>query len=87
MAVSRVVQARVPTEIQDAASQVINAAGLTVSDVVRVLMTRIAEDKAIPLELFRPKAETLAAFAEIERGGLKRFNTVDDLFEDLNADG
>lgn len=86
MAISRVVQARVPSEIQDAANQVIHAAGLTVSDVVRVLMTRIAQDKAIPPALFQPSAETLAAFAEVERGGMKPFASVDALFDDLHAD-
>jgi len=85
MAVSRMVQARVPGDIQDAANAVIRASGLTVSDVVRVLMTRIAQDKRIPSALFRPNAETLAAFAEIERGGLKQFDSVDDLFADLHA--
>jgi DNA-damage-inducible protein J len=80
------VQARVPSEIQDIANQVIQASGLTVSDVVRVLMTRIARDKVIPSAIFEPNAETLAAFAEIEHGGLKRFDSVDALFEDLNAD-
>lgn len=54
---------------------------------VRMLMTRIAEDKAIPLGLFRPEAEMLVALAEIGRGGLKRFDAVDDLLKDLNADG
>jgi DNA-damage-inducible protein J len=86
MVASRMVQARVPGEIQDIANQVIQASGLTVSDVVRVLMTRIAQDKAIPSALFQPNAETLEAFAEIERGGLKRFATVDELFDDLHAD-
>lgn len=86
MTASRMVQARVPGEIQDIANQVIRASGLTVSDVVRVLMTRIAHDKAIPSALFQPNAETLEAFAEIERGGMKRFATVDALFDDLNAD-
>jgi DNA-damage-inducible protein J len=85
MAVSRMVQARVPGDIQDMANQVIQASGLTVSDVVRVLMTRIAHDKAIPAGLFQPNAETLAAFAEVERGGLKQFDSVDALFDDLNA--
>jgi DNA-damage-inducible protein J len=81
------VQARVPNDIQDIAHyQVIHDSGLTVSDVVRVLMTRIARDKAIPLELFEPNAETQVAFAEIEQGELKRFKSVDALFEDLNAD-
>ena len=86
MTVSRMVQARVPGEIQEAANKVIQAAGLTVSDVVRVLMTRIAQDKSIPTVLFQPNAETLAAFAEIERGGLKRFDSIDALFVDLHAD-
>ncbi|RCS21430.1 type II toxin-antitoxin system RelB/DinJ family antitoxin [Phyllobacterium salinisoli] len=86
MAASRMVQARVPGEIQDVANQVIQASGLTVSDVVRVLMTRIAQDKAIPSVLFQPNAETLEASAEIERGGMKRFETVDALFDDLHAD-
>jgi DNA-damage-inducible protein J len=86
MAVSRMVQARVPGEIQDVASAVIQASGLSVSDVVRVLMTRIAQDKAIPAGLFQPNAETLAAFIEIERGGLKKFDSVDALFDDLHAD-
>jgi DNA-damage-inducible protein J len=76
----------VPGEIQDVANQVIQASGLTVSDVVRVLMTRIAQDKAIPSALFQPNAETLEAFAEVERGGMKRFATVDTLFDDLHAD-
>jgi DNA-damage-inducible protein J len=86
MTVSRMVQARVPGDIQDIANQVIQASGLTVSDVIRVLMTRIAQDKIIPPGLFQPNEETLAAFAEIERGGLKRFDSVDALFADLHAE-
>ncbi|AQX30598.1 type II toxin-antitoxin system RelB/DinJ family antitoxin [Bartonella schoenbuchensis] len=86
MVTSRMVQARVPEDIQNVASQVIQASGLSVSDVVRVLMTRIAQDKAIPSVLFQPNAETLEAFAELETGGLKKFNSVDELFDDLYAD-
>ena len=86
MAASRMVQARVPGDIQDIANQVIQASGLTVSDVVRVLMTRIAQDKVIPHGLFQPNAETLAAFTEIDRGGLKQFDSVEALFTDLHAE-
>ena len=84
MATSRMVQARVPSDIQDIANQVIQASGLTVSDIVRVLMTRIAQDKRIPPELFQPNAETLAAFAEIERGEVETV-TLDDLRAILHA--
>lgn len=85
MAASRMVQARVPGDIQDMAKEVIEASGLTVSDVVRVLMTRIARDKAIPPGLFQPNAETLAAFAEIERGETETV-TLDDLRAAIDAD-
>lgn len=86
MAASSLVQARVPSEIRDAAIAVIQASGLTVSDVVRVLMTRIARDKTIPPTLFQPNAETLAAFAEIERGEAETVESVEALFEDLYAE-
>lgn len=86
MAASRMIQARVPGEIQEIANQVIQASGLTVSDVVRVLMTRIAQDKEIPAALFRPNAETLAAFAEVEHGELHRADTLEALFKKLDAD-
>lgn len=86
MTTSRMVQARVPGDIQDRANAVIQASGLTVSDVVRVLMTRIAQDKRIPPELFQPNAETLAALAEAEHGGLQRFDNVDDLLAKLHAE-
>lgn len=86
MAASSLVQARVPSEIRDAAIAVIQASGLTVSDVVRVLMTRIARDKTIPPALFQPNAQTLAAFAEIERGEAETVESVEALFEDLNAE-
>ncbi|MCG6138920.1 MAG: type II toxin-antitoxin system RelB/DinJ family antitoxin [Nostoc sp. LLA-1] len=86
MPASRMVQARVPEDIQLAASRIIQASGLTVSDVVRVLMTRIAQDKAIPPLLFQPNAETLAALEEFDGGDLKRYGTVDALFENLHAD-
>ncbi|MBR4736736.1 MAG: type II toxin-antitoxin system RelB/DinJ family antitoxin [Rhodocyclaceae bacterium] len=85
MAASSLVQARVPSEIRDAAIAVIQASGLTVSDVVRVLMTRIARDKTIPPALFQPNAETLAAFAEIERGETETV-TLDELRAILNAE-
>ncbi|WP_375641156.1 MULTISPECIES: type II toxin-antitoxin system RelB/DinJ family antitoxin [unclassified Bartonella] len=49
-------------------------------------MTRIAQDKAIPSFLFQPNAETIAAFAELEEGNLKKFHSVDELFDDLYAD-
>jgi len=72
------IQARVPDEIQDIANIVIKSSGLTVSDVVRMFMTRIAIDRALPLDLFRPNTETLRAIEEAESGQLT-LTTIDDI--------
>ena len=81
-----IVQAQVPSEIQSAADRVLHAAGLTAGDVIRKIMTVIADEKSVPLDLFEPNAETLAAFREVEQGQLQSFDTLDELYASLNAE-
>jgi len=76
------IQARVPDEIQDIATRIIKSTGLTVSDAVRMFMTRIATDRALPLDLFRPSPETLRAIEDAEAGKLTP-TTVDDIMSDI----
>ncbi|WP_375644606.1 MULTISPECIES: type II toxin-antitoxin system RelB/DinJ family antitoxin [unclassified Bartonella] len=66
------IQARIPDEVQEIASAVIKSTGLTVSDAVRMFMTRIARDRALPLDLFQPNPETLQAIEDAEMGRVKR---------------
>jgi DNA-damage-inducible protein J len=51
MAASEVVQARVDGVIKERAGAVLSQMGLTVSDVVRILLTRIANEGALPAGL------------------------------------
>ena len=44
-----VVQARIDEETKTRAAAVLNAFGLTVSDAVRILLTRVANEGALPL--------------------------------------
>ncbi len=46
------IQARIPDQVQEIASAVIKSTGLTVSDAVRMFMTRIARDRTLPLRPF-----------------------------------
>lgn len=66
------IQARVPDEIQSIATAVIQATGLTVSDAIRMLMVRIATDKALPLDLFQPSLETVQAIHDARNGNVTR---------------
>jgi DNA-damage-inducible protein J len=58
-----------------------------VSDAVRIMLTRVAHEKALPFEPFRPNAETIAAMEEARRGeNMERFDSIQALMADLNAD-
>ena len=86
MAANQLVQARIDGAIKEEAATVLAAMGLTVSDAVRLLLTKIAQDKALPFEPLIPNATTIAAMKEARRGGLPRFTSVKALMDDLNAD-
>lgn len=79
------VHVRVNPRVKAKAEKALAAMGLSVSDAVRVLLHRVAEDKAFPFALEVPNAETRAAIEESRRGGGKSFGTLDELFADLNA--
>jgi len=81
-----VVRARIDERTRNEAAAVLGAIGLTVSDAFRMMMVRIAKEKALPFEPFVPNDETIAAMKEARETRLPRFGTVDDLLADLNAE-
>jgi DNA-damage-inducible protein J len=85
MASNALVQTRIEQHIKSEATAVLAAMGLTVSDAVRLLLTRIAHDHAFPFDPLVPNEETIAAMKEARKGGLRSFSTVKSLMDDLNA--
>ena len=85
IAANRLVQARINGEIKEEAAAVLAAMGLTVSDAVRLLLTRIAREKALPFEPLIPNAATVEAMKEARKGGPPRCDTVEDLMADLHT--
>ena len=83
---TQLVQAQVDREIEKEAAAVLAAMGLTVSDAVRILLTRIAQEKVLPFTPLVPDATTIAAMEEAQAGNLPRFADVQSLFDDLHAD-
>ena len=85
MAASALVQTRILGSVKEDAAAVLSAMGLTISDAVRMLLTKIATDRAFPFESFTPNALTVDAMLEARRGGLESFATVEDMMANLNA--
>jgi DNA-damage-inducible protein J len=86
MSANAVVRARIDEHIKEEATVVLAAMGLTVSDAFRLLLTRVAREKALPFEPLIPNAETIAAMKEARGGGLASFGSVEALMADLHAD-
>jgi DNA-damage-inducible protein J len=87
MASTAFVRARIDEDLKDEATAVLAEFGLTVSDIVRMTLTRVAKDGAVPLELKVPNAETRAAIREsrlLMKKHNARFNNAKTLFDALD---
>ena len=80
------VRARIDTDTKKRAADSLAAMGLTISDAIRLLMVRVANDRRLPFEVKEPNAMTREAIAELEAGKGARFNSIDALMANLNAD-
>lgn len=87
MAENAVVRARIDERIKNEAAAVLSAMGLTVSDAFRLLMVRIAQEKALPFEPLVPNAETIEAMKAARRGEVVTAGSPDKLVASLNEDG
>jgi DNA-damage-inducible protein J len=85
MATTTMVHVRLDQKVKAKAEKALAAMGLSISDAVRVLLTRVAAEKALPFQVKVPNAATKAAVEEARGGGLRGFGSVDDLMADLNA--
>lgn len=87
MTENAVVRARIDEATKDEAAAVLATMGLTLSDAFRLLLKRIAVEKALPFEPLMPNAETVEAMRAARRGDLTTAGTPSALLASLNADG
>jgi DNA-damage-inducible protein J len=80
------VRARIDAATKERAADALEAMGLSISDAIRLLMLRVADERRLPFEVKAPTATTRKAISELESGKGKRFASVDALLADLNAD-
>ncbi len=86
MAANQLVQARIDGAIKEEAAAVLATMGLTVSDAVRLLLTRVARDHALPFEPLIPNEVTVAAMMEARAGNLPSAKSIPELMAALHAD-
>ena len=85
MSANSVVRARIDEHIKEEASAVLAAMGLTVSDALRMMLTRVAREQALPFDPMVPNATTIKAMRDARRGKTTQYQSLDALMADLNA--
>lgn len=83
MSTDTVVRARIDSDTKARATEALTAMGLTVSDAIRLLLRRVAEEKRLPFSVQVPNSSTLAAMKELDEGKGQRFDSAEELFRDL----
>jgi len=84
MAATAFVRARIDEALKNEAAAVLAGMGLTVSDVVRIALTKIAKEKALPFEMRAPNALTAKTLDKSERGeDVRHAKDAEDLFKQL----
>ncbi len=84
MAANAFVRARIDETLKNEAAEVLASMGLTVSDLIRITLTKVAKEKALPFDMRIPNALTAKTIADSENGiNIHKAKDVDDLFDKL----
>ncbi len=83
MSADAVVRARIDEVVKAEATVVLASMGLTVSDAVRMLLVRVATEKALPFAVRMPNATTIKAMKEARAITKPRFKSLDHMIADL----
>jgi DNA-damage-inducible protein J len=83
VATTDVVRARIDHATKERAAAALADMGLSISDAIRLMMVRIADERRLPFEVRAPETVTREAIAELEGGKGERFASVADLMKTL----
>ena len=84
MGADAVVRARIDSDTKARAASALHAMGLSISDAIRLLMVRIADEQRLPFAVQMPNPATIEAMAELDEGKGRRFESMEDLLRDLD---
>ena len=80
-----VVRARIDTDTKARATEALEAVGLSVSDAIRLMLLRVADEKRLPFAVQAPNPTTVEAMKELDDGKGRRFGSAEELLRDLDV--
>ena len=84
MAINEVVRARIDGHLKEEATAILAAMGLTVSDFVRIGLTKVVNERGLPFDMHVPNQLTAETLTRSEQGeDLYCAKDADALFDEL----
>jgi DNA-damage-inducible protein J len=83
MTADSIVLSRIDTATRERAAAALEAMGLTISDAIRLLLLRVADEKRLPFEVKVPNTKSPLAMKELSAGKGWRTASATALFKDL----
>ena len=83
MTADTIVRSRIDADTKERAAAALEAMGLTISDAIRLLLLRVADERRLPFEVKVPNARSRRAMRELMEGKGKRSASRTALCKDL----
>jgi DNA-damage-inducible protein J len=81
---TEIIHARIEPFLKQSAEKIFRKLGMTTSEAISIFMGQVVLNKGLPFSVNIPNAETRKAIAEVKAGKGKKYNSVQELFDDLN---
>jgi DNA-damage-inducible protein J len=85
MATNAVVRSRINADVKEKAAAVLEEMGLTVSDVMRIVLTRVAKENALPFDLHPNKLTRDTMRKTVKGEEVHRAKDAADLFNKIGV--
>lgn len=79
MTTNALVETHIDSNVKEEATRVLATMGLTISDAIRLMLIKVAQDHKLPFDEFIPNAETVKAMEEARTGQLQTTETIEQL--------
>jgi len=79
------VRSRIEPEVKENATKVLADCGLDLSGAIRLFLRQVVAQQGLPFEVRVPNATTIAAMEEARAMTAARFNSAQELFDDLEG--
>lgn len=82
---TEVIHARIEPGLKASAEKIFRKLGMTTTDAISIFMGQVVMQKGLPFDVKIPNATTRKAIEEIKAGKGKKYNSAQEMFDDLDS--